>query len=178
KRRDEENKDSSKLTPVCTLMVGRQDDWLKVVANKNNIICDPWVLEWSGVTAIKKVYKLYLERGYKTRLLAAAYRNHLHWSELIGGDLILSIPYMWQKRFNNSDIEVKLRMDNPVDQKIIDELYKKFPVEWKKAYDEDGLSIEEFDTYGATRRTLRSFIQGYDSLVTKIRNIMIPNPDD
>jgi len=177
KRREKEGKDTSKMTPVCTLMVGRQDDWLKVVANKKNIITEPGYLEWAGVAAIKKAYKIFKERGYRTRLLAAAYRNHYHWSALIGGDMILTIPFKWQKRFNNSDVEVKNRIDEPVDPKIIDELYKKFPEEWKKGYDENGMTIDEFDTYGAVQRTLRGFIQGYDKLVTKIRDMMVPNPD-
>ncbi|MHA1821647.1 MAG: transaldolase family protein [Promethearchaeota archaeon] len=177
KRRMDEGKDVSKMSPVCTIMIGRQDDWLKVVANKEGVITDPWNLEWAGVATIKKAYKIYKERGYKTRLLAAAYRNHLHWSEFIGGDMVLTMPYKWQKRFNASNIEVKNRIDNPVDEKIINGLYEAFPVEWKKAYDEKGMTPEEFDTYGATRRTLRGFIKGYDDLVALIRNFMIPDPD-
>ncbi|MHA1340532.1 MAG: transaldolase family protein [Promethearchaeota archaeon] len=176
-RRENDGHDISKMTPVCTLMVGRIDDWLKVYANKNNIITDPWNMEWAGVAAIKKAYKIFKERNYRTRLLAAAYRNHLHWSELIGGDMILTMPYKWQVRFNNSSIEVKNRIDNPVDSKIIDGLYEAFPKEWKKAYEEKGMTIEEFDTFGATQRTLRGFIEGYDNLVSKIRDFMIPNPD-
>ena len=30
-------------------------------------------------------------------VLAAAYRHHLHWSELIGGDIVMTIPYEWQR---------------------------------------------------------------------------------
>jgi len=33
---------------------------------------------------MKKAYGIVRERGYRTRLLAAAYRHHLHWSKLIG----------------------------------------------------------------------------------------------
>ncbi len=63
----------------------------------------------------------------------------MHWSELIGGDVILTIPYEWQVQFNKSDIEVKPRIDDPVDPAIVDELYRKF-AEFRRAYDEDGLS--------------------------------------
>ena len=35
---------------------------------------------------MKKALAIYKERGYRTRLLAAAYRSHLHWSEFIGGE--------------------------------------------------------------------------------------------
>jgi len=40
---------------------------------------------------IKKAYELYRQKGFRTRLLAAAYRHHMHWSELIGGDLSMTI---------------------------------------------------------------------------------------
>ena len=36
------------MGPVCTIMVGRLDDWLKVVADKQDISVDPGVLEWAG----------------------------------------------------------------------------------------------------------------------------------
>ena len=49
----------------------------------------PGVPDWAGIAAIKRAGALYAERGYSTRLLAAAYRHHGHWSELIGGDVIL-----------------------------------------------------------------------------------------
>ena len=74
------------MGPVCTIMVGRLDDWLKVVADKQEISVDPGVLEWAGVAVFKKAYRLFKERGYRIRLLSAAFRNHMHWSELVGGD--------------------------------------------------------------------------------------------
>ena len=79
----------------------------------------PADLEWAGIACLKKAYTIYQTRKYQTRLLVAAFRNHMHWSEFIGGDLILTIPYEWQLLYNSSDIEVKERMDNPVDEKII-----------------------------------------------------------
>ncbi|HME53737.1 MAG TPA: transaldolase family protein [Candidatus Lokiarchaeia archaeon] len=175
-RREADGEDVSGMTPVCTIMVGRLDDWLKAVANKENIITDPGNLEWAGVAAMKRAYGIYKERGYRTRLLAAAYRNHYHWSEFIGADMVLTIPFQWQKRFNASDIEVKSRIDDPVDQKIVDDLYTKF-AEFRKAYDEDGMSVEEFDTYGACVRTLRGFIKGYEELIGIVRDRMLPDLD-
>jgi transaldolase len=175
-RRKKDGKDTSGMSPVCTIMVGRTDDWIKVVANKENIITNPDYLEWAGVAVFKNAYRIYKEKGYRSRLLAAAYRNHYHWSEFIGGDVVLTIPYKWQKRFNASDIEVMVRMDNPVDKKITDELLKKF-ADFRKSYEPDGMKPEEFDIYGGTVRTLRSFILGYEKLLGTIRNFMIPDPD-
>ena len=56
---------------------------------------------------MKKAYRIYRERGYRLRLLSAAFRNHLHWSEFIGGDVVISPPFEWQKRFNESDVTVE-----------------------------------------------------------------------
>jgi transaldolase len=99
----------------------------------------------------------------------------MHWSELIGGDVVLTIPYEWQVLFNKSDIEVKPRINDPVDPAVVDELYRKFS-EFRRAYDEDGLSVPEFDHYGATVRTLRSFIEAYRELTAVVRDSMLPPP--
>ncbi|NQT37021.1 MAG: transaldolase [Planctomycetes bacterium] len=174
-RREKEGKDISTMGPVCTIMVGRVDDWLKVVADRQNIITDPGYLEWAGVATFKKTYEIFRERGYRLRLLSAAFRNHLHWSEFIGGDVVISPPYAWQLRYNASDVEVISRIDQPVDPKLVEELRKKF-VDFRRAYDEDGMTIDEFDTYGPTARTLRQFIQASLDLATLIRDFMIPDP--
>lgn len=176
KRRQAEGKDVSHMHPACTIMVGRLDDWIKVAATKEGTLLTPGYADWAGVAAFKKAYALYKERGYRTRLLSAAYRNHLHWSEFIGGDVILTIPYEWQLLFNKSKVEVKERMQNPVDPKIIAELYDLVP-DFRRAYDEDGLSIREFDSYGATARTLRGFNDHYHELLAIVRDFMVPNPD-
>jgi len=176
RRREEEGLDTSNMRPVCTIMIGRNDDWMRVFAARENITITPEAFDWAGIATFKKAYTLYKKRGYRTRLLAAAYRNLYHWSALIGGDVILTIPYSWQLKINESDIEVKERMDDPVNPDYITELYDKL-FEFRKAYDEDGLSVDEFDNYGASVRTLRGFNGSVHKLAGMIRDIMLPNPD-
>src|SRR5207302_8270908 len=126
KRRESEGKPISDIGPVCTIMVGRLDDWLKLAAEKQGILVDPGHLEWAGVAVFKKTYHIFKERGYRTRLLSAAFRNHMHWSEFIGGDVVISPPYAWQRRINASDIQVRNRIDDPVDPIIVKKLKKHF----------------------------------------------------
>jgi transaldolase len=175
KRREREGKEIAAMGPVCTIMVGRLDDWLKVLAEKNNVAIDPGYLEWAGVAVFKKTYQIFRERGYRLRLLSAAFRNHMHWSEFIGGDVVISPPYSWQVRFNASDIEVRPRIDEPVQAKVVEELNRKFP-DFRRAYTEDGLSVAEFDSFGATRRTLRQFIGACHDLDGVVRDFLIPEP--
>jgi len=175
RRREAEGKDTLRMGPVCTLMVGRLDDWIKVVAEKQGVLTDPGHLEWAGVAVFKKAYQIYSERGYHTRLLSAAFRNHFHWSELIGGDVVISPPHSWQVRINASDIPVEARIDRPVSPVIVDDLTRRF-AEFRKAYEEDGLTLEELDSYGATRRTLRQFIHACADLASLTRDVMTPEP--
>jgi transaldolase len=175
-RREREGKDIASMGPVCTIMVGRLDDWLKVVAEKENLSIDPGYLEWAGVAVFKKTYQLFQKRGYRIRLLSAAFRNHMHWSEFIGGDVVISPPYAWQVRFNASDVEVRPRIDEPVDMRVVSELNRKF-VDFRRAYEEGGLSVENFDSYGPTRRTLRQFIAACHDLDAIVRDFLVPNPD-
>jgi transaldolase len=176
KRREREGKEIATMGPVCTIMVGRLDDWLKVLIEKENVSIDPGYLEWAGVAVFKKTYRIFLERGYRIRLLSAAFRNHMHWSELIGGDVVISPPYSWQVRFNASDIEPRSRIDEPVPPKMVEELSRKF-ADFRRAYTEEGLAIAEFDSFGPTRRTLRQFISACHDLDSLVRDILIPNPD-
>jgi len=176
KRREQEGKEIATMGPVCTIMVGRLDDWLKVLVEKDNIAIDPGYLEWAGVAVFKKTYKIFRERGYRIRLLSAAFRNHMHWSELIGGDVVISPPYSWQVRFNASDIEPRSRIDQPVQPNVVDELTRKF-ADFRRAYTEEGISIADFDSFGPTRRTLRQFIAACHDLDGLVRDILIPNPD-
>lgn len=167
-RRKAEGLPVDDMGPVCTLMIGRTDDWLK---KSTKGIVDPECLEWAGVAVIKEAYRIYKERGYTTRLLSAANRNHYHWSQLIGGDLAQTINYSWHKRLNACDIEVISRIDDPVPEKYMEQL-KTLP-EFIKSFKEDAMTPEEFQYYGGFRDTLNQFLGGYDDLCKLIRSYMV-----
>jgi len=175
RRREAEGLDVSTMGPVCTIMVGRTDDWIKVSAEREQITVDPGIMEWAGVAVFKNAYRIYQERGFRTRLLSAAFRNHMHWSEFIGGDVVISPPFGWQKRFNASRIEPTHRLDDPVAPRIVEDLYDNF-AEFRKAYDVDGLTPAEFTDYGATVRTLRQFLAANTELEAFVRDVTLPNP--
>jgi transaldolase len=176
RRREAEGLPIDEMSPVATMMIGRLDDWMHVLEKRDAIVVTPGYPDWAGIACFKKAYGIYQERGYRARLLAAAYRHHLHWSELIGGDVVLTIPYEWQKLFNGSDIEVKERFFDPVPPEIVDTLYSHF-ADFRRAYDADGMTVDEFDSFGPTVRTLRTFISSYHDLVAVVRDFMLPNPD-
>lgn len=175
-RRAAAGKDVSTLRPVCTLMVGRLEDWLKAACARDGILVTPGRTEWSGVAVFKRAYAIYRERGYRTRLLGGAFRNHLPWSQLVGGDIVLTIPPAWQRLIVSSGMEVRSRIDEPVDEAIVAELLDRVP-EFRPAWEPDGLPPDGLEGYGAAVRTLRTFIGAYREVQAHVRDVVLPDPD-
>jgi transaldolase len=165
--------EAHRLHPYVTLMVGRLDDHLQRVMAKEAVSVEPGFLSWAGIAVFKKAREIFRARGFRSTLLAAAYRHHLHWSELIGPGVVLSMPYAWWKQFEASDVEVAATLDRPVEPRIVDALRHKFG-EFRRAYDEGGLRPEEFAGFGATIHTLNQFIGGYQDLLGLVRERMLP----
>jgi transaldolase len=163
------------MGPVVTLMMGRLEDWLRVLTERDGLILDPDALPWAGVAAFKRAYAAFTERGFRARLLGAAIRHHRHWSELIGGDVVITLPAVWQRRFNASSVEVRPRIDDPVDPAILAELLR--VEEFRRAYEPDGLEVAGFDTWGPTARTLRAFVASYHDLLHAVSDALVPDPD-
>ncbi|MFV0253317.1 MAG: transaldolase family protein [Beutenbergiaceae bacterium] len=160
---------------VVTIMGGRLDDWLKAWVAKNRILIDPGYLEWAGVAALKRAYAIFQERGYRSRVLSAAFRNHMQWSQLQGGDLVVSPPFDWQARINENAIRPENLIDVPVDPQIISTLLQRVP-EFGRAYQIDGMQPHEFDGFGATVRTLRQFLEADEQLDQLVRDVLMPMP--
>ena len=173
-RREAEGLPTDDMGPVITIMMGRIEDWLRLVAEREGLVLDPAALAWSGVAVFKRAYHEWQSRGFRARLLGAAIRHHLHWSELIGGDVVITMPSSWQKRFNASSVDVRPRIDNPVPH--LDELASSLP-DFRRAYEPDGLALDDFDTWGPSVRTLRAFVASYHELLHLVSDALLPNPD-
>jgi transaldolase len=165
-------RDMVRLHPYVTLMLGRLDDHLGRLVAKQSVSIDPGYVHWAGVAVFKKAREIFRKRGFRGTLLAAAYRHHLHWSQLVGAGIVQSMPYAWWKQFNASDIEVRETLDQPVEPRIVDELTRKFP-DFVKAYEEGAIRPEEFVRYGASIHTLNQFIGGYQDLLALVRERML-----
>ncbi|OGR03021.1 MAG: transaldolase [Deltaproteobacteria bacterium RIFOXYA12_FULL_61_11] len=172
RRAEDHGLDPSTIAPHVTLMVGRIDDHLRRVTAAQGVLLDPGVLDWAGVAIFKRAYTLFRERGYRATLLAAAYRCHLHWSQLIGEGLVLSIPYDWWQRFDHSTFELRRSIEEPVPAKILVQLQRELP-DFIRAYEPEGLAPADFLGFGPSRHTLLQFLEGYQNLVGLVRRRML-----
>ena len=151
--------DMSALHPYATLMLGRLDDHLQRVMAKDGIAVDPAFCTAPASRSSSARARSSASAGYRATLLAAAYRHHLHWSELIGPGIVHSMPYAWWKQFEASDIEVKPTLDCPVDPAVVETLGRRFE-DFRRAYGVGTLAPEDFVRFGPTVHTLNQFIGG------------------
>ncbi len=165
-------RDVEHVRPTITLMVGRLDDHLQRVQERERISLDPGHLHWAGIAVFKKAYRIFRARPYQSALLAAAYRSVLHWSELLGEHVVLTIPYRWWTQFNTSNVTPKPSIQQPVPAHIVDALYFHFE-DFRRAYDEDAMVPSAFDTYGPSVHTLQQFLGGQQRLMEWVRSRML-----
>lgn len=173
KRARAAGRDADRIRPYITLMIGRVDDQLRRVVERDKIAVTPGAIEWAGIAVFKRAHELFRQRGLPGTLLAAAYRHEGHWSQIIGRDVLQTVPYNWWTKFNVSATVPTPTLDQPVDGAILAELRAKFP-DFLRAYDEFGLRPADFIGYGATRHTLQQFLGGYADLLALVRGRMIP----
>lgn len=171
-RRIQAGLSTESLNPVCAVLLGMQEDWLHNYADAKGIILDPEAFTYAGEAVCKQIYKVYQARKYHTRVLTAYYRHHRHWSAFMGGDIIMTIPYKWQKRFEMCDVPIENNMGKPVPEKFLQQLNKLPP--FVQAITEGSLTNEMFDTFPPVILTIRYFTEVYEKGVLLIRELMLP----
>ncbi len=149
---------------IAVLMVGRLDDYLRDVAQDSYPNVKESDIVQSGIACIKKAYGIFNEEGYDTYLMPAGSRGANHVLELAGAKMIFSTAPKIVKMVP-LDAPQEERIDVPVDKDVLDRLLTM--KEFQKAYDEDGMTREEFITFGSTNRTTDQFINdGWNPLAS------------
>lgn len=155
-----------------TIMVGRLDDHLKRVAERDRISIEPGWLDWAGIAVFKQVAATFRARNYRATPLAAAYRHHLHWTELTGPGVVLSMPHRWWTQFEASRLEPEARLEIAVEPRIHDGLATHF-ADFRSAATPGGLQPDGFAGWGPSQHTLKQFLGGWQQLVEIVRGRML-----
>ena len=158
-----------------TIMAGRIDDHLRELVKQRALPIALDDVRHASTAIVRRAYRAFRARGYRAKLLVAAMRSHHHWSEFLGGELVVTIPPEWQERFDASGVELRPRIDDEVDPRIVAELAKALP-DFERAYEEAGMSAAEFESFGASTKTLRQFLGALDRLVHHVRDAMLSSP--
>lgn len=150
-----------------THITGIFDEYLQKYAQRANIDIDDEVLVQAGCTIARREYKLIQERGYNATMLGGGVRALYHFTEMVGGDIHVTMNWKDIDALIEKNDVVESRIDLESPRNVVDELYNKFDV-FRQAFQIDGLKREEFATFGPVQLFRNSFMMGWYTLLAEI----------
>jgi transaldolase len=149
-------------------IAGIYDDYLGNYVREHQIDISPDVLWQAGLAVARKVYRVMQERGYSAVFVGGGARGLQHFTEMVGGDVCITINWSGTAdRLLELDLPVVERLFNPVPDYIIDELSEKLP-DFRRGYEDDGLTVEEFADFGPVQLFRSSFIKSWSRMLREV----------
>ena len=146
-------------------IAGIFDDYLQDVVQRDQIDISQDVLWQAGLAIGRKLYRLMQERGYPGTFIAGGARGLHHFTEMVGGKVCITINWIGTAdKLLAENPPVVYRLFNPVPKKVINELLEKIP-DFKRAYMEGGLSVEEYEDFGPVSHFRKSFIKSWQRVI-------------
>lgn len=152
-------------------IAGIYDDHFKNVVDAQHLDISPDLLAQAGLAISRRAYQTVKERGYGIHFIGGGARSLHHFTELVGGDLVVTIN--WQGTAEDLlalNPPVVYRIHNPVPAHVVDELSTKL-VDFRRGWLEDGLTVGEFDEFGPVHLFRSSFVKSWER-VTKLAGEM------
>jgi transaldolase len=155
---------------TCAVVMGRTQDYLTRLNDERDAGLSKSDLDWAALAIVKRCYAIYREKGYRSRIMPAAYRSPLQVEQLAGGPFHSTIHPKIQAAVEaeeaNGGMKRRFFADAPADAAAVQRVAAALP-EFCQAYEPDGLTLEEFDRYGAVTMTLNAFnAEGWQKMIT------------
>jgi len=150
-----------------THISGIFDEYLGKVAEREKIDIAPEILRLAGISVARKQYLRMHDRKDKVTLLGGGARENYHFTGIAGGDAHITINWSTAVDIMNSDATVENTINQEIPRKVIDELRDKFP-DYRKAYDDDGLTVEGFTHFGPVQLFRNAFLKGWYLLLAEV----------
>jgi len=150
-----------------THITGIFDQYFAEVVKNEKIPIDPTVLSQAGTIIARKEYQILKERKLPGTLLGGGARNLSHFTEFVGGDFHITINWSTAEELIHKDPPVENRIDRPTPKEVVEELSAKLPG-FRRAYEEDGMKLEEFADFGPVMLFKTMFLNGYIRLLDEI----------
>ena len=151
----------------AVIMIGRLDDYLRDVAHDRNASVNESDIRQAGLAVSKRAWSIFTKRRYEARLIIAAMRGTHHMTELAGAGVIMSIAPPYQEMLISEKLTCEERIDRPIPKDVIERL-RALP-DFVRAYEPDGMTPEDFISYGVTQRTLTQFYEAGWKLLENFR---------
>lgn len=151
-----------------THITGIFDKYLSQYVEQNNIEIDPAVLAQAGWAVAHEQHRIFQERGYPGKMLGGGAQLPRHFSDMVGGQMDVTINWSTAKELLDADGPVEARLLQEPSKKVIDELSEKLPA-FRQAYYVGGLKPEEYKPFGPLVLFRDWFVDGYNKLVAEVK---------
>ena len=155
-------------TFYVTHITGIYDECLTKTTEREGISVSPQALAQAGCILARRQYAMMRKRGYNITLMGGGARGTHHFTEMVGGALHVTINWSTAEEIIQAAPPITHRIDAPAEQAMVDELCAQLP-DFRKAYFDDGLSIEEFADFAPLQYFRNMFIKGWDTLAASVR---------
>lgn len=146
-------------------IAGIYDDYLKAYAQDKQVQISDDLLWQAGLAIARKVYRLVEARGQKVTFIGGGARGLHHFTEMVGGDLVVTINWGGTAdKLIEQDPPVVYRVYNPVPQPVIDELKAKLP-DFRRGYVARGLGVDEFAEFGPVELFRSQFVKSWERVL-------------
>jgi len=160
--------DRSRLHSYAVIMIGRLDDHLRDVVRERGMDVPEAAINRAGEAVAKKAARIFAAREYESVLLYSSFRAYHDPGDVIGGPHVVTIPVGLEDQILEQDILLKAGIDSPIPQDAIETLRARM-VDFVRAYEEEGMSPDDFADFGPVVKTQTQFISGYGELQGYVR---------
>lgn len=168
---------------VCTHMTGRLDDSkaLRGVINANNLNINAFELRTASEAVVKKAAQLFDERDLPIKMLTCSSRKHRneqgevvypHIEMFAGGNLVYTVPpeVIGDVLVHYRNKEISGNWNKPVSEEAVQKLNQ---VEYfRRAYDEDGFAVEEFDEIPSMIENMDAFQMAFREMIDYVGSFL------
>ena len=156
--------------PVCyiTYIAGILEDYLKAENAKQGSPVSDDAIEQAGCAGHRAAYRVYRERKYEAILIGGGARGVHHFTDLVGGDMAITIGWSLLEDLVRRDEPVESHIEDSTPSEVVSALDRHFP-DFGRAYRENSLRPEEFGAFGPVVFFQRAFLKGVDLLLKAIR---------
>ncbi len=151
-----------------SLITGIYDEYLQKQVEKEGISISPDILQTAGMIIAKKTYAVTKARYPEVGFIGGGVRGLHHFTEMVGGDVCITMNWAGQaEELLKLDQPVVPRLFNPVPENYLDALLTHVP-EFRRAYFENGLKVEEYEHFGPVDYFRQMFISAWKSALETI----------
>jgi len=146
-----------------TFIAGILDTHLAEYSKSHGDLVPEEYIRHAGCAASRVSYRLYEQREYRAILLGGGARSSHHFSELVGGDMAITIGWSLARQLIEADGPISPTIKNRTPEAILAALEEKLP-DFGKSIHENALAPEEFREFGPVAGFQQAFLAGYDTL--------------